>query len=435
VSVTAAGKKISNVFYGWWIVAAGVILALFGYGGWFYSFGTLFNPISTEFGWSRATTSVAFSLSRLEGGVEGLITGPLVDKFGPRFLVRIGWTMTALGFFLMYYINSLWLFLVSYSLLLSLGMNAGLYVPLQTSVAKWFSEKRGLALGFLTAGGALGGSILVPVVAWVITDYGWRTAVIILAIAAFVLGWGLSFVLKPHGPEHYGLRMDGKKEEPAKEVSTSATVHGGHVSAKDTGAWEGLTLKEAMKTQAFWLLVVAFTFSHTALSAIVVHEIPFIEDMGISKVLAATALGATTLMSAPGRLFGGWLADRWNIKYLYVIASIIQAAGLFIFSRATNMAWVWLFVVIYGLSFGLRVPLEPAMRAKFFGRKAFGAIMGYLNAFAVLGSFAGPYFAGWVFDTTGSYVTAFVTFAAMMVVAGIVVLFIKSPAPQPQASN
>jgi len=435
VSVKTVTGKIGNVFYGWWIVAAGVILALFGYGGWFYSFGALFNPISTEFGWSRATTSIAFSLSRLEGGLEGLITGPLVDKFGPRFLVRVGWTMTALGFFLMYYINSLWLFLVSYSLLLSLGMNAGLYMPLQTSVAKWFNEKRGLALGFLTAGGALGGSILVPVVAWLITDYGWRTAVIVLAVAAFVLGWGLSFVLKPHGPEHYGLRMDGKKEGPVKEASTPAPVHGAHVSAKGSGDWEGLTLKEAMKTQAFWLLVVALTFSHTAVTAIVVHEIPYIEDMGISKVLAAAALGTTTLMSTPGRLFGGWIADRWNLKILYFIASIVQAAGLFIFSKATDMVWVWSFVIIFGLSFGLRVPLEPAMRAKFFGRKAFGTIMGYLNAFAVVGSFAGPYFAGWIFDTTGSYVIAFLTFAAMVLVAGIVVLFIKSPAPQPQASK
>lgn len=359
----------------------------------------------------------------------------MVDKFGPRFLVRVGWTMTALGFLLMYYINSFWLFIVSYSLLLSLGMNAGLYVPLQTSVAKWFNEKRGLALGFLTAGAALGGSILVPVVAWLITDYGWRFAVIVLAIVAFILGWGLSFLLKPHGPEHYGLKMDGKKEAPTKEASSPATVHGTPVNDRGEGVWEGLSLKEAMKTQAFWLLVIACSFSHTATTAIVVHEIPFIEDMGVSKVLAAAALGMMTLMSTPGRLVGGWLADRWNLKYLYAIASVAQAVGLFIFSRVTSMSWVWAFVAIYGLSYGLRIPLEPAMRASYFGRKAFGSIMGYLNAFAVIGSFAGPYFAGWIFDTTGSYVIAFLTFAAMMVVTSIVVLFIKSPARSPQAHN
>jgi len=412
-------KKLGNVFYGWWMVAGGIILAMFGYGGWFYSFGALFNPMRTEFGWSRAATSIPFSLSRLEGGIEGLVTGPLTDRFGPRFMVRVGFTMAALGFLLMSRINSLWMFIVSYSLLLSLGMNAGLYMPLQTAVAKWFDKKRGLALGALTTGAALGGSILVPIVAWLIIDHGWRMAVLVLAIAAAVLGWAVSFILKPHPPEHYGLRMDGIRAE-AVEATT--------VEKKDIVVPEfGLYAREAAKTMNFWIMVIAFTFSHTGVSAVVVHEIPFIEDMGISPVLAAAALGTMTLVSAPGRFFAGWLADKWNLKYLYVICSVVQAIGLFIFSRATNMSWVWVFVVIYGFSYGFRLPLEPAMRASYFGRKAFGAIYGYINSIAVFGSFGGPYLAGWLFDKTGSYVSSFLVLAGIMIVAAIVILFLKSP--------
>ena len=369
--------------------------------------------------------SIAFSLSRLEGGIEGVVTGPLVDRFGPRIMVRVGFTMAALGFLLMSQINSFWMFIVSYSLLLSLGMNAGLYMPLLTAVAKWFSVKRGLALGLLTTGAALGGSILVPIVAWLITGYGWRMAVVVLAIVAAVLGWAISFILKPHGPEYYGLRMDGKGIELAGDIANSASAP---VSSKDIRVSEfSLSLREAMKTQAFWLMVIAFSFSYAVLSAVVVHEIPFIEDMGISKILAATALGAMTLMSAPGRFFGGWLADKWNVKYLHVIASVVSAIGLFIFSRAISMSWVWVFVVIYGLSYGFRIPLEAAMRGKYFGTKAFGSIMGYMDFFSVFGTFGGPYLAGWIFDTTDSYVVAFLIFAAMMVIAAIVVLFIKSP--------
>ena len=417
--MSAIGKRMGNIFYGWWIVGAGIVLCMFGYGGWFYSFGTLFNPISSEFGWSRATTSLAFSLSRLEGGIEGLVTGPLVDKFGPRFLVRVGFTMAAIGFFLMYKINNLWMFILTYSLLLSLGMNAGLYTPLQTTVAKWFNQKRGMALGLLTTGAAVGGFILTPFTAWLITEYTWRTAVLVLGGMALVLGWSMSFILRPKGPEAYGLTMDGiAAEQLALQSQAKKETH---------SADYGLTLKQALKTRAFWLMVVAFTCSHTAVSAIVVHEIPLIEDMGISKVAAATALGMMTLMSAPGRLCGGWLADKWNIKYLYSISSIAQAGSLYIFANATNMTWVWVFVVAYGLSYGFRIPLEPSMRAQFFGQKAFGAIMGYMNAFAVLGSFAGPYFAGWVYDTFGSYARAFIVFAAMMIITAVVVLFLKSP--------
>jgi len=188
-----------------------------------------------------------------------------------------------------------------------------------------------------------------------------------------------------------------------------------------------------MNTRAFWLMVLAFTFSHTALSAIVVHQIPFLEDMGISKVLAATALGMMTLISVPGRISGGWLADKVDVRRLYFASSLVQALGLFFLAKATNMAWIWAFVIVYGTGMGLRLPLEPMLRAQFFGYKAFGAIMGYINAFAVFGSFAGPYFAGWIFDTTGSYITAFLTFAAMMVMAAVVILVLKPPVKQDKA--
>jgi MFS family permease len=414
-------KKLGNVFYGWWITAAGAVLVMFGYGTWTYSYGNFFTPISTEFGWSRATTSLAYSFSRVEGGIEGLITGPLTDRFGPRFVIRLGWTMMAMGFFLMYFINSFWMFILSYTVFLSLGGNTGLYLPLQTAVAKWFYKRRGLALGILTSGGAIGGSILVPITAWLIMAYGWRRAVIPLAIAAAVLGWGLSFVIKPHGPERYGLNIDGSKTEPVIANVSS------HTAETDIKVDEGLTLKEAVKTPAFWMVALAFFFGQSALSAIIVHEIPFLEDMGISKVVAASALGTMTLMSAPARLSGGWLADRWNVKHIYAVSCVVQAIGLFIFSQATSMLWVWIFVVIYGSSYGIRITLEPAIRGKFFGRKAFGAIYGYINSFAVFGSVFGSYFAGWVFDTTGSYEIAFLTIAAMMVAGGIVVLLIKSP--------
>jgi MFS family permease len=416
--------RLGKVFYGWWIVAAGAILMAFSYGAWYYAYGAFFTPISTEFGWSRAKTSLAFSLSGGEGGLEGLITGPICDRFGPRFVVRAGWALAALGFLLMSRINSFWMFMVIYILFVSLGMNAGQMLPLTASVTQWFDKKRGLALGFLLAGGAIVGSLLLQGTARLIADYGWRMANVILGIVALVLGLGLSFILKPHGPEHYGLRMDGKKTEAAEDVAKSASAE---VVEKDIGLSEGFSLKEALKTQAFWVMVIAFSFSRMALNAIVVHEIPFIEDMGISKVLAAAAMGGMTLMSSPGRLLGGWLCDKWNLKYLYFVSAIIQAGGLFIFSRATAMSWVWTFVVVYGFGYGIWISLGPALRAQYFGRKAYGAVYGYMNFFTTVGAIAGPYFAGWVFDTTHSYTSAFFIIGGSLVVSAVVILFVKNP--------
>jgi MFS family permease len=311
--------------------------------------------------------------------------------------------MAAIGFLLISRINSYLMFIVSYMLFISAGMQGGGHLPAQTTMAKWFDKKRGLALGFMTSGAAIVGSLLLQVTARLIADYGWRRANVILGIVALVLGWGMSFILKPHGPEHYGLKVES------------------------IGVSEGLSRREAVKTRAFWLMVIAFLCSQTALAAIVVHEIPFIEDMGVSPLLAAAALGTMTLMSSPGRFFGGWVADKWNLKYLYFTSAIIQAAGLFIFSRATSMSWVWTFVIVYGFGYGIRIPLEPAMRAQYFGRRAYGSVYGVMNFFTVIGAFFGPYFAGWVFDTTHSYTSAFLSFAGMLVFAAIVVLFIKNP--------
>ncbi len=417
-------ERLGKVFYGWWLVVAGAFLISFTYGAWFYAYGAFFTPIATEFGWSRAKTSLAYSLNRAEGGIEGLITGPLVDKFGPRLIVRVAWTIAAIGFLLISRINSYLMFIVSYMLFISAGMQGGGHMPAQTTMAKWFDKKRGLALGFMTGGAAIGGSLLLQGTARLIVNYGWRRANVILGIAALVLGWGMSFILKPHGPEHYGLKMDGKKTEPANYAGKSASAQ---VVENDIGVSEGLSRREAVKTQAFWLMVSAFLFSHTALAAIVVHEIPFIEDMGISPLLAAAALGTMTLMSSPGRFFGGWVADKWNLKYLYFTSAIIQAGGLFIFSRATSMSWVWTFVIVYGFGYGIRIPLEPAMRAQYFGRRAYGSVYGFMNFFTVIGAFVGPYFAGWVFDTTNSYTSAFLTFAGMLVFAAIIMLFIRKP--------
>ncbi len=417
-------KKFGNVFHGWWEAIAGAILAMFGYGAWQYSFGNFLGPISTEFGWSRAKTSLAFSFGRVEGGIEGPIVGPLVDKYGPRFMIRVAWTMTALGFFLLYFMNSYLMFILCYTVLITIGMNAGLYMSLQKAVLRWFDKRRGLALGVLGIGGGLGGATWIPLTAWLITNYGWRKAAFFLAIAAAVLGWGVGYVIKPHGPEHYGLSLDGEKIEPTKVVTSPGSSP---VGEESRGIAEGLSLKEAMKTRNFWLLAIAFSAHNAIVGAISVHQVPFLEDMGVSKILAATALGSTLLMGLPGRVCGGWLADRWNPKYLYSIAAFTMATGILIFTRITGPFLMWLFVVIFGLGWGLRVPLDPFLRTQCFGKRSFATIYGYINIFTAVGGFVGPFFAGWLYDTTGSYVAGFLICATMLLVASIVVLFIKSP--------
>ncbi len=411
------------MFYGWWIVFAGITLCIFGYGAWFYAFGVLFLPILTEFGWFRASTALALSLARLEGGAEGLITGPLIDRFGPQVVLRVGWILAGLGFIMLSQVRSYWMFLVAYTLLLSLGMNAGLYFPLQKSIADWFREKRGTALGFLTAGAGLGGSLIVIATALLVESYGWRTTVLIYGVIALILGWSLSYVIKPHGPEYYGLRPDGEEVETGKVgVATD--------QREVPIAEAGFSLEEAMKTPAFWILIVTLTICHAMVPALVVHQIAHVKEMGVSPVMAATTLGLLTFMSVPGRFAAGWLADRWkrDLKWLLVISIFIQTLGILILTLAQSLTHIWIYVVVFGIGYGSRITLEPAIRSRYFGRKSFGTIYGVINFISVLGGgVPAPFFAGWVYDTTGSYTFAFFIFTVTLASALVLALFLRQP--------
>lgn len=212
--------KGNDVFYGWWVVAAGSFLYGLGIGSVFYGFSTFFNPMINEFGWSRAALSGVFSLSRLEGGLEGLVVGPLIDRFGARKLAFFGIVMTGAGFLALVLVteNILSLYLI-FGILLSLGYNAGFARPADAVAAKWFIRKRSRALSFVTAGGGAGGAVMVPMLAWLITQYGWRPAAVIMGLIMLLLGLPAAFLLRST-PEEKGLLPDG--ETPAQTPETTA---------------------------------------------------------------------------------------------------------------------------------------------------------------------------------------------------------------------
>ena len=159
----AATRK--GLFYGWWIVIACWTITLYGSGIFFYGFSVFFQPIVTEFGWSRAVTSGAFALSQAEGFIEGPIIGPLVDKYGPRKLMFIGITMVSIGFVALSLIDGLLAFYVVYVLLLAVGFNTGFFIAAQAAVGNWFIRRRSLALGLLTTAFGFSGAVMVPIIA------------------------------------------------------------------------------------------------------------------------------------------------------------------------------------------------------------------------------------------------------------------------------
>ena len=408
------------MFYGWWIVVACSVLAALGSGSVFYGFNTFFNPMITEFGWSRTVISGAFSLSRLEGGIEGIFIGPLIDRFGARIIAIFGVIAAGLGFVALVFVNSNVLsFYLIFGVLISLGYNAFSQRATIAAAAKWFIKKRSRVLAFVVTGSGIGGAVMVPLLAWLITQYGWRAAGVMTGIVVLTLGLPAAFAIKS-SPEEEGLLPDGGAISIVTETNLSEPT--------DTDSEEmDFTIKEALKTSAFWIYTTGTVLRSCVQSAIVVHEIPYLVDMGINYTASAGILGTMVLLSIPGRLVFGWLGDIFDKRRMLFISCMLQAAGIWIFINATSMGILYVFVVLYGLGYGGVVPLSHAIRGDLFGRKAFATIAGVNSVFTTIGTVAAPVVAGYLYDISQSYVIAFYSLMVMVTMAGFVFLLIRRP--------
>jgi sugar phosphate permease len=417
------------VFFGWWTVLAGGLIALWGHGFHTYGFSALFKPLSEELGFGRAVTSVAASIGRFEGGFEAPITGWVTDRFGPRWIVITGVSLIAVGLITMRYIDSLWQFYLVWGVIVGTGTNIALSLPLDTAISNWFVKKRGLALSIKWVFSGLSGVLVLPLVSWLITQQDWRYAVLVGGIIMGAVGLPLAwFSLRSHRPEYYGLLPDGASAQDV-QVDRDRMIALGVEYAAEISEVE-FTLRQAMRTRVFWLSIAAQAFHSLVIPVMSIHCIPFLTDRGIDPVRAAAMMSIWVAASIPSRFVGGLIADRVRVRYLRFIiggAYLIQAIGVAIYLQADTMASIYVWFVLYGLGQGLGMTTNPLMRARYFGRKSFGSIAGFSRLFMTPIGVLGPVYAGWIYDTTGSYSDAFVQFAVTLAISGVIALFLMPP--------
>ncbi|MFH1486780.1 MAG: MFS transporter [Chloroflexota bacterium] len=410
----------AGIFYGWWVLLAGMALTTYGAGLFQYSFGVFFRPISTEFGWSRAATAGAFSMSSLEGGIEGPIVGPLIDRLGPRKMIVIGILLMALGFLALSQVNSLLAFYFVYVVLLGIGYNTGFHHSAITAVANWFVRRRTLALGLLTCAIGLGGTIMAPTTAFMVGHLGWRGAAIAAGIGLVAVCLPLALLIR-HKPEQYGLLPDG--DWPLR-IALGQNAKGTQTRALEE---TDFTVWEVLRTRVWWQLSIGFALRGLGTGAVIVHQVPLLIDRGIDPQTAANTMGLLAFMSLPGRLLFGFLGDMLPKRVLIALTCALQGVALLIFANATSMEQVYFFLVVYGLGWGAS-PLLMSIRGEYFGRKNYGTIAGFQQAVTMTGHVAGPVFAGWVFDVTGDYRMAFAICAGALFAGAIINFFAKPPA-------
>ena len=413
----------AGFFFGWWVVFASAAIVFLTGGTFFYGFSVLFNPIVREFGWSRAAVSFAFSLRTEVGGVAAPAVGFLVDRVGPRRLMVIGVAIVALGFFLLSRTQALWTFYGSV-VVIAIGMSAAAGPVAMLAVAYWFRRRRGRALAFLAMGTGASG-IMVVVLAWLISVFEWRNALIIIAVVQLAVC--LPLALSIHNrPEDIGLHPDN--ESPEADGEGKAPV------ALGVAQREGLTVRQALRSSAFWRLAVAVSLGNLGAVAIIVHQIPFLTgSIGLSEGAAAASVTGMTLVSVGGRFGFGYVADFMDKRFVMAGAYAMLALAVLLFAAVYEPWQVFLAVPLFGLGWGGIIPVRPALQAEVFGLRAFGAIQGLALTIATLGGLIGPVFAGWMYDQTESYRLAFVILAAAAFPAAPLLATLRRPG-QPQTA-
>ena len=422
-------RKFPRIFFGWWTVIAGSFLNLWTAGYTVYGFGALFKPLSAELGFSRAVTSVASSISRFGGGLEAPLSGWLTDRYGPKWIAFFGVSLFGLSLILMNFVDSLWAFYLVWGIMVGTGMQLSSGIPINTAIANWFVKKRGKALGTRMMAS---GVFALPLVTWLIVTRGWRTACVAGGLVILLVGLPLIwFFVRQHRPEYYGLLPDGATIEAELQQDTKQMIDRGIDYAAEVEEME-LTLRQAMKTPAYWILVLFHSVSGTSMSGMLVHFIPLLTDIGMTPTKAAATLTIVGFFSIVSRFGGGFVADRLrkqHLRFLMGGACLLQAGGITIFLLNQTVAVVYPFLILYFIGGGINLIMTPVIGGRYFGRKAFGSVRGSSAAFTMPLGMLLPIYFGWVFDTTGRYATAFTAFAALLVFTTVLLFLARPPKP------
>ncbi len=421
-TATPAGviQRARGVFYGWRVVGVGAFLLTLMAVSVFQGLGLFLVSLERHFGWSRTAMSGAFTLARGEGAVLGPLEGFLIDKFGSRKLVLMGYCIIGVGFILLSMIQSLWHFYVAF-VIITLGSGLGGWLAVVSTVNNWFIRRRSLAIAATTSGIHFGG-FLVPVLALGMDAHGFRWATLGIGVFMLLMIGPAVKVIRTR-PEDIGLLPDGDPAPIRSGGSSDPPADAGPVQSDEAE----FTVRQALRTSAFWILTIVHISSTISIVTLSLHLVPKLTDMGLSLSTAGIVVLTYTATAVPTQFLAGIVADRLPKPPVLFVFLALQASGMMVIAFADSIGVAFLFAFLYGMGFGGRVPLLTSIRGDYFGRKAFATIMGLSQMPNNIAMMFAPLFAAYMYDTTDSYLIPFLTFAILNFLGAVLVLFVKKP--------
>jgi len=396
-----------KLFYGWVVVVAFLVIGTTIFGTRF-SFGIFFKSLESEFSLNRAATSAVLSVSMVLGCVFAILGGLASDRYGPRIVLFLMGLLTGLSLLLTSQANSMWQLFITYSLLLSMGSSA-MFVVMMSTVSRWFDKKRGLALGIASSGVGLGIMVMAPFATFLISNFDWRMAFIIIGVITWLIVFPLSRLLKKD-PYEIGALPDGldslSKDIKNKEESIQPA---------------DFSLLQTLRTKTFWLITFVWLFLASNMFLVFTHLVPHVTDIGFSAGEAAAVLSLVGGLSVVGRVLMGTVSDRIGRKPTAIICALLQAGAMVWLTWSQDLWMLYLFALFYGLAYGGIGPSIAALIGDTFGLRNMGAILGALDIGFGVGGALGPAIGGLIFDATNSYFMAFLLGAVVMFISALLI--------------
>ena len=406
-----------------WIIAGVTFLALLASAGIRATSTVMVLPLEHDFGWERATVSLALSVNLLLYGLCGPFAGALMARFGVRRVMLVALITLAVSVGASSLMSSAWQFVTLWGVLVGLGSGSMALVLGATVATRWFVERRGLVTGIFSASAATGQLIFLPQQAAIIDAVGWRPAVLLVAGVAALVAVLVLFFMRDD-PSHIGLGALGATEA-APVAPTQSTGNPFRLAVT--------TLTASARVKDFWLLAGSFAVcGATTVGLISVHLIPASVEHGLTEVTAASMLAAMGVFDLIGTTASGWLSDRLDPRKLLVWYYTLRGIALMFlpFAYDAGVPALAAFVIFYGLDWVATVPPTVRLVADKFGRDRVGPVFGWIFAAHQFGGSIAAFGAGALHTWLGDYLIAFMTAGALCLIAtGLILGITRRQAP------
>jgi predicted MFS family arabinose efflux permease len=430
MTTAVAARKIHYA----WIAAGVTFLTLLAAAGARATPGVIMLPIGNEFQWSRAKVSAIISVNIFLFGLIGPFAAALYQRFGLRKTMMAALALLSVGYGVSTVATQYWQFLLLWGFVVGAGSGLAATVLGAAVANRWFTERRGLVMGLLTASTATGQMVFLPALATVVTQNGWRSAPLVVAGATALVIPVVAWLMRDD-PRDVGLRPYGEPEPVAGRAEAGAGVSAPSYNKINPARRAIQVLGEAVRIRDFWLLAGSFFVCGASTNGLIgTHLIPAAFDCGIPEVRAASLLAAMGLFDLIGTTASGWLSDRYNCRYLLFMYYGLRGLSLMMLPTALlgPTAGLGVFALFYGLDWIATVPPTVRLTAEVFGREKASIVFGWIGASHQVGAAFAAYGAGALRTGSGSYTPAFMAAGVLCVLAALIVLPIaRVRAPQP----